>query len=214
MSPRKYDFVRRHFIDPAPRWRDQRHPVPAVFLDRDGVVNEEVHYLSKIDDLALIPGTATAIKQLNDAGIPVVIVTNQSAVARGYLTEAGLRDLHEAMLAMLARAGASVQGIYYSPYHPDGVEGYRRESECRKPGPAMILAAAEDFVISLGDSVLIGDRINDIRAGRAAGTHAVIVKTGHGAKETIWPEAAEADFIADDLQAAVTELFARGVLAR
>ena len=78
----------------------------------------------------------------------------------------------------------------------------------------MILAAAEDFAISLPDSVLIGDRINDIRAGRAAGTHAVIVRTGHGAKETTWPEAAEADFIADDLQAAVSELFARGVLAR
>ncbi|KZB53753.1 D-glycero-alpha-D-manno-heptose-1,7-bisphosphate 7-phosphatase [Thalassospira xiamenensis] len=214
MSHRKYDFVRRHFIDPAPRWRDQRNPVPAVFLDRDGVVNEEVHYLSKIDDLALIPGTASAIKQLNDAGIPVVIVTNQSAVARGYLSEEGLRDLHEAMIAMLSRAGASVQGIYYSPYHPDGIEEYRRDSECRKPGPAMILAAAEDFAISLPDSVLIGDRINDIRAGRAAGTHAVIVRTGHGAKETTWLEAAEADFIADDLQAAVSELFARGVLAR
>ncbi|WP_339861519.1 HAD family hydrolase [Thalassospira alkalitolerans] len=212
MPAKEYNFVHRHLIDPAPRWRDLRHPRAAVFLDRDGVVNEEVHYLSKVEDLALIPGTAAAIKRLNNAGVTVIVVTNQSAVARGYLSEDGLRDLHEAMIKMLAVDGASVQGIYYSPYHPEGTGDYRRESLCRKPGPAMIFAAAEDFAISLPKSVLIGDRINDIRAGRAAGTHAVMVRTGHGAKETTWAEAAEADFIADDLSKAVAELFSRGIL--
>ncbi|NIY75910.1 HAD family hydrolase [Thalassospira sp. HF15] len=201
-----HDTVKRHLIDPAPRFRDQRNPLPAVFLDRDGVINEEVHYLSDVADLKLIAGTCEAIKRLNDAGVPVIVVTNQSGVARGYLTEDQLLEIHKALVAMLSDHKASVQGIYYSPYHPDGQGEYRRESTCRKPDSGMLLAASEEFAISLSDSVLIGDRINDIRAGHAAGTKAIMVRTGHGAKEAILPEAQEADFIADDLAAAVDHI--------
>ncbi|AUG52493.1 D-glycero-alpha-D-manno-heptose-1,7-bisphosphate 7-phosphatase [Thalassospira marina] len=209
-----YSFVRRHLIDPAPKWRDQRNPLPAVFLDRDGVINQEVHYLSKPEDMALIPGVGAAIARINAASVPVVVVTNQSGVARGFLGEDGLLVLHQRMTDLLAAEGASVQGIYYSPFHPDGQGEYRKESICRKPGPGMILAACEDFAIDRGESVLIGDKLADIGAGRAAGMKAVLVKTGHGAKESQLPGAQTADFIANDLADAIDRLFEMGVIAR
>ncbi|WP_085590527.1 HAD-IIIA family hydrolase [Thalassospira sp. MCCC 1A01428] len=210
-----YSFVRRHLIDPSPKWRDQRNPLPAVFLDRDGVINEEVHYLSRSEDMVLILGVAQAIARINAAGVPVVVVTNQSGVARGFLTEDQLYDLHIRMTELLADAGASVQGIYYSPFHTDGQGEYRKESICRKPGPGMIFAACEDFAIDRPESVLVGDKIADIRAGNAAGLKTVMVRTGHGARETLLPAAAEeAGFIADDLLAAVNQLFASGAIAK
>jgi D-glycero-D-manno-heptose 1,7-bisphosphate phosphatase len=201
-----HDTVKRHLIDPAPRFRDQRNPLAAVFLDRDGVINEEVHYLSDVADLKLIKGAGDAIKRLNDAGLPVIVVTNQSGVARGYLSEDKLLEIHKALVAQLSDQKASVQGIYYSPYHPSGQGDYRRESTCRKPEPGMLLAASDEFAINLSESVLIGDRINDIRAGHAAGAKAIMVRTGHGAHEAILPEAQEADFIADDLAMAVDHI--------
>lgn len=208
MNSHSSDTVKRHLIDPAPRFRDRRNPLPAVFLDRDGVINEEVHYLSRVEDFHLIKGAATAIRRLNEAGIPVIVVTNQSAVARGYITEDQLLDIHKAMVALLACDKASVQGIFYSPYHEKGEGEYRRQTTCRKPEPGMLLAAAEEFAISLPDSVLVGDRVNDVRAGHAAGTRAIMVRTGHGAKETGFAEASEADLITDDLAAAVDEILA------
>ncbi|OSQ39038.1 D,D-heptose 1,7-bisphosphate phosphatase [Thalassospira mesophila] len=188
--------------------------MPAIFLDRDGVINEEVHYLAKPEDMALIPGVAQAIARINGAGVPVVVVTNQSGVARGFLSEDQLHDLHVKMAQLLADEGASVQGIYYSPFHIDGVGNYQKESTCRKPGPGMIFAACEEFAIDRSESVLVGDKIADIRAGNAAGLKTVLVRTGHGATETRLPEAAEAGFIADDLAAAVDQLFASGVIAK
>ncbi|MBX2830377.1 MAG: HAD family hydrolase [Rhodospirillales bacterium] len=206
MSGQANETVRRHLIDPAPRFRDRRNVLPAVFLDRDGVINEEVHYLSHVEELKLIDGAATAIRRLNDAGIPVIVVTNQSGVARGYLNEDQLFVIHQALIAMLGQKKASVQGIYYSPFHMKGEGDYRRESDCRKPGSGMLVAAAEEFAISLTDSVLVGDRINDVRAAHGVGARAIMVRTGHGAKETQSPEATEADFIADDLSAAVDHI--------
>ena len=206
MKETSENTVKRHFIDPAPRFRDRRNLLPAVFLDRDGVINQEVHYLSKVADLKLIPGSAKAIARLNAAGIPVIVVTNQSGIARGYLNEGDLRDIHQEMIAMLARENASLQGIYYSPFHPDGEGAYRRESNCRKPEPGMLLAAADEFAISLPESVMVGDRINDIAAGQALGTRTIIVRTGHGAKEAALPDATKADLVVDDLSAAVDHI--------
>lgn len=206
MNDTTSDAVRRHFIDPAPRFRDRRNLLPAVFLDRDGVINQEVHYLSKGADLKLISGSANAIARLNEAGIPVIVVTNQSGVARGYLSEDQLYDIHQEMIAMLARENASLQGIYYCPFHRDGDGNYRRESTCRKPEPGMLLAAADEFAISLTDSVMVGDRINDILAGQAAGARTIIVRTGHGAKEAALPDATKADLVVDDLSAAVDHI--------
>ncbi|MCC9625879.1 HAD-IIIA family hydrolase [Thalassospira sp. MA62] len=206
MTDRNSPAVCRHLIDPAPRFRDQRNRLGAVFLDRDGVINQEVHYLSKVEDLKLIDGVGDAIARLNKAGMPVIVVTNQSGIARGYLSEDQLLAIHKHLVALLAKYGASVQGIYYSPFHPTGQGDYARESTCRKPEPGMLLAAASEFAISLRDSVLVGDRINDIRAGHAAGTRAIMVRTGHGAKETLMPDATEADVIVDDLPAAVDQI--------
>ncbi|MEQ8286700.1 HAD family hydrolase [Thalassospira sp.] len=206
MSGHAKETVRRHLIDPAPRFRDRRNLLPAVFLDRDGVINQEVHYLSRVEELKLIDGAASAIRRLNDADIPVIIVTNQSGVARGYLNEDQLLEIHQALVAMLAQEKASVQGIYYSPFHMKGEGEYRRESDCRKPGSGMLVAAASEFAISLTESVLVGDRINDVRAAHGVQARAIMVRTGHGAKETQLPEASEADFIADDLASAVDHI--------
>ena len=207
-----YSFVRRHLIDPAPKWRDQRHVLPAIFLDRDGVINQEVHYLSKPEDMVLIPGASEAIARINAARVPVIVVTNQSGVARGYLTEDDLLILHERLTQLLAAQGASVQGIYYSPFHAEGQGAYCKESICRKPGPGMIFAACEDFAIDRAESILIGDKIVDLEAGRAAGLKTVLVRTGHGAKQADMPGANNADFIADDLPAAVDRLFETGAI--
>jgi D-glycero-D-manno-heptose 1,7-bisphosphate phosphatase len=212
MPNKDYAFVHRHLIDPAPKWRDQRNPLPAVFLDRDGTINHEVHYLSRVEDLELIPGAAKAIARLNKAGIPVIVITNQSGIARGILNEDDLLALHEALVAMLAAQGAHVQGFYFSPYHPDGQGDYKADSDCRKPEPGMLLAACEDFAIQPEDSVMIGDKLVDVVAGKRAGARTVLVRTGHGKTESAMPEATQADFIAEDLPSAVEKLFADGLL--
>jgi D-glycero-D-manno-heptose 1,7-bisphosphate phosphatase len=155
---------------------------PAMFFDRDGVVIEMVDYLSRIDQVALVPGVGTAIADLNRAGIPVVIVTNQSGIARGLLTEADLRGIHTHLTALLAREGARVDAIYYCPHHPDiGDARYRRRCECRKPAPGMLVQAARDLGLDLARSAFIGDHATDLEAGRRAGIgHSILVLTGHG----------------------------------
>jgi D-glycero-D-manno-heptose 1,7-bisphosphate phosphatase len=155
---------------------------PALFLDRDGVVLEMVDYLNRVDQVALVPGVAAAIAGINRAGIPVAIVTNQSGVARGFLTETDLRDIHAHLEALLAREGARVDGIYYCPHHPDIGDGpYRRQCDCRKPAPGMLKQAARDLGLDLARSVLIGDHATDIEAAQRAGiAHSILVLTGHG----------------------------------
>ena len=193
----------------------KRHPrpmlrsypgLPAVFLDRDGVINEEVHYLDHPDRLKLIDGAGAAIAALNTAGIPVIVVTNQSAIARGRLTEAGLADIHRRLLALLAEQGATIAAIYYSPYHP-GAEGpYARHTNCRKPGPGMLRAAEDDFSIKLTESVVVGDKASDLQAGRAVGAKTILVLTGHGAEENTRLPDGTADHVAADLADAVAVL--------
>jgi D-glycero-D-manno-heptose 1,7-bisphosphate phosphatase len=160
-----------------------------MFMDRDGVLLELVDYLSRIDQVVLVPGVAAAIAGLNRAGIPVVIVTNQSGIARGLLTEADLRDIHAHVESLLAKEGARIDAIYYCPHHPDvGAAPYRRSCECRKPAPGMLRQAARDLGLDLARSVFIGDHATDIEAGRRAGIgHSILVLTGHGkaAAETL-----------------------------
>jgi len=161
------------------------HGRPAVFLDRDGTIIEDVDYLTRPDQLRLIPGAAAAIRQFNERNIPVVVVTNQSAVARGMLSEAGLAEIHERLRSMLAAEGARLDAIYYCPHHPDGSQAaYRRTCECRKPKAGMLLQAARDLNIDLTASIMIGDGLRDLEAGAAAGCRTLIlVRTGHGAQE-------------------------------
>ncbi len=159
---------------------------PAVFLDRDGTVIEEVDYLSDPSLVRLVPGSGEAIKRLNDAGYCVVIATNQSGIARGMLDEATLELIHAEMTRQLDAHGARIDRIEYCPHHPehDGVETHRR-----KPEPGMLLEAAELLNIELGRSWMIGDAFRDIQAGVRAGTRTILVETGKGARERATAEA-------------------------
>ena len=171
----------------------------AVFLDRDGVIVEDVHYLHRPEDITLIDGAAETIAALNRARVPVVIVTNQSGIGRGYFTEAAYRETRAALAAMLAAHGAKVDAEYYCPDHPvEGLGAYKRESNRRKPGPGMVFEAAADLGLDLLSSVLVGDKRSDLEAGRAAGCMTALVRTGKGktAEKEIadFPDSADAVF--------------------
>jgi len=157
----------------------------AVFLDRDGVILELVDYLHRTEDLRLIPGMGEALSALNRAGMLVIVITNQSGVARGILSEDELHELHKFMEAQLAEYSARLDAIYYCPHHPDqGQPPYRRACNCRKPAPGMILRAAEEMNINLAGSTFIGDTLTDMTAAQKAGVGStVLVLTGHGSAE-------------------------------
>lgn len=156
-----------------------RHPAlrKAVFLDRDGVINRDHGYVYRWEDFEFIPGAIDAMRLLKKAGYALVIVTNQSGIARGYYTEKQYKQLTAALQAELSRQGVSVDGIYHCPHHRQGtVAEYAIECDCRKPGPGLILQAARELGLSLPDSLLIGDKPTDIEAALLAGvgqTHLV-----------------------------------------
>jgi D-glycero-D-manno-heptose 1,7-bisphosphate phosphatase len=155
-----------------------------IFLDRDGTINEEADYLSSPLDLRLIPGSAQAIREANESGFRVFIITNQSGIARGILSEERLAEIHAALVAELAAGGASIDAIYYCPHHPDyGELPYRTRCDCRKPGTGMIRMAAERFGVDPGKSFVIGDRMIDVQTGNNAGATSVLVLTGYGRRE-------------------------------
>ena len=142
----------------------------ALFLDRDGVINIEKHYLHKIEDFEFSPGIIEVMRQYQQEGYALVVVTNQSGIGRGYYTEEAFWKLTEWMKQTLAAQGVIIEGVYFSPYHPEkGVGEYRRESDCRKPGPGMLLKAAEEMELDLGASMLLGDKESDVEAGQNAG---------------------------------------------
>lgn len=188
----------------------------AVFLDRDGTIVEEVDYLTRPEQLRLIPGAAAAIRRLNERGLAVVVVTNQSAIARGLLSEAGLAEIHDRLRTMLAAEGARLDAIYYCPHLPEkaaiGANRaaasalYRQTCDCRKPEPGLLLRAARELDLDPAVSAMIGDGARDLAAGAAAGCRTLIlVRTGHGAAEaTNLPETlATRVEICDDLASAV-----------
>ncbi|MBU2994060.1 HAD family hydrolase [Octadecabacter sp. 1_MG-2023] len=153
----------------------------AVFLDRDGTIIELVHHLNDPADVAVIPGAGRAIADLRTAGWRVVIITNQSVIGRGKLTEAGLDEVHAEMRRQLAPSGADVDGIYFCPLAPSIKDSTVIEDPMRKPGPGMLLAAAQDMQIDLAASFMVGDTVSDMLAGRNAGCATVLVRTGYGA---------------------------------
>ena len=159
---------------------------PGVFLDRDGTVIEEKHYLCEPADVELLPTAGETIARLNQLGIPVAIVTNQAGIARGYFPESRIPEVHARLDELLAPHGAAIDRYEYCPHHPvEGIGSYKIDCNCRKPKPGMLTSAATELNIDLTRSLMIGDRLGDIEAGAAAGCQSALVRTGYGASVTI-----------------------------
>jgi D-glycero-D-manno-heptose 1,7-bisphosphate phosphatase len=157
----------------------------AVFLDRDGVMIEEVHFLRSVEQVRLLPSVGPAIAQLNQLGLRVIVVTNQSGVARGLFPEETVKAVHAHLAALLTKWSAHVDAFYYCPHHPtEGVGLYRVDCSCRKPLPGMLLRAAREWDIDLSASYLIGDKVSDVQAGASADCRCVLVQTGYGGSIT------------------------------
>lgn len=168
----------------------------AIFVDRDGTINEEVGYLDRLENLQLIPGAAEAIRLINASGRKVVVVTNQSGVARGLFAESFVAETHACLNELLRAKGARIDAFYFCPHHPtEGRGEYRRECDCRKPAPGLLLRAAAELHLDCARCHIVGDTLQDIAAGAAAGVRGILVRTGHGeeaasklgAAEGLWP---------------------------
>lgn len=178
---------------------------PAVFLDRDGTLNRELDYLSDPEQFELLPGVAPALRALAEAGFALVVVTNQSGVARGLFSETRLLEIHRRMQQLLCAQGVQLDGIEYCPHHPQvGGAAYRRNCTCRKPLPGMLERAALTLGLELGASWIIGDSWRDLEAGEHVGARGILVRTGKGAEQERQLEArgARMPIVVDDLAAA------------
>ena len=182
----------------------------AVFIDRDGTLVREKHYLADPDQLELYPGSLEALRLLRSTGLALILVSNQSGVARGLFPEAQVAVIHSRLAAMLAQARVALDGVYYCPHHPQAaVAAYRRDCDCRKPRPGMLLAAARDHDLELAGSWVVGDKRDDIELGRTLGLGALLVRTGHGRNAAQGLEPGEALAVCDDLLAAARWICAR-----
>ena len=177
--------------------------IPAVFIDRDGTLNEEVEYLSRPEDVVLIPGAREAVARLNAQGIPVLVVTNQAGIGRGLYGWPAFQAVSDRIAALLAEGGAHLDGVYVAPHHPKGLGRYGHpDHPDRKPNPGMLLRAARERGIDLGRSWMIGDKDLDLGAGRNAGCRVALVRTGYGSSV----DGSLADLVAADLGEAVARI--------
>ena len=151
----------------------------AVFLDRDGTIIEEAGYLSDPAQVRLIPGVADALARLRKAGFRIVVVTNQSGIARGYFGEADVAKVHAALDRLLAEHGAGIDAYYFCPHHPD----FGSPCECRKPGTGMVKMAAMELGLDVAASYFVGDKAADVELGINSGGRAILVLTGYGKEE-------------------------------
>jgi D-glycero-D-manno-heptose 1,7-bisphosphate phosphatase len=180
---------------------------PAVFLDRDGTISEELGYVNHVDRFQIFPYSADAIRHLNEAEIPVVVVTNQSGIARKIFPESLVHEVHKKMVAELAAKGAWIDAIYYCPHKSEEM------CECRKPLPGMLKQAAREHSLDLAASWVVGDRYGDLEMGYAAGVRGILVMTGYGRGEyelhrASW--AKQPDVIAENLKDAVRHILQNG----
>lgn len=188
----------------------------ALFLDRDGTIIKEVKgnspetlgYVLDVEEVELIEGSASAIADARKMGYKIIVITNQSAIARGWLTIEKLDEINNRMLSLLKAENpeAIIDALYFSPYHKDGkIKEYSIEHKSRKPGTGMIEEAVKEFNISLSDSFIIGDALSDMQTGVNAGLHNILVETGYGktAKKNYLDENVKIDFIASNLFKAV-----------
>ncbi|HKL37338.1 MAG TPA: HAD-IIIA family hydrolase [Bacteroidales bacterium] len=176
----------------------------AIFLDRDGVINVEKTFVLSPEEMDLYPGSADAVRRINESGYLAIVVTNQSAVARNYITPEELGNIHDELKRLLAGRGAKADAIYYCPHRErldeePGNPEFIMDCECRKPKPGMLYQAADDFDIDLTRSYLIGDSARDILAGKRAGCTTIGLKTGHALKGI----EQKPDYVFDDLWQAV-----------
>jgi len=156
----------------------------AVFLDRDGTINEEMGYINHPSRFIIFPYVAESIRIFNELGLKVVVVTNQSGVARGYFSESLVNKLHKELLEKMKDKEAIIDAIYYCPHHPrEGQKKYKIDCPCRKPKPGMILNAVKDHGIDLGSSYMVGDRYKDIVFAKKLGIKSGLVLTGYGRGE-------------------------------
>jgi D-glycero-D-manno-heptose 1,7-bisphosphate phosphatase len=169
---------------------------PAVFLDRDGTIADEVGYLNHLSRFRMFPFAAGAVRRLNQAGLPVVVITNQSGVGRGYFPESLVNEVHEQMAQQLAAAGARVDGVYYCPHTSAD------NCTCRKPKTGMLDRAAREHALDLKRSFVVGDRHGDVELARNVGARSILVRTGYGEGELAWHAArwpSQPDLVAQDL---------------
>nr|WP_226375785.1 D-glycero-beta-D-manno-heptose 1,7-bisphosphate 7-phosphatase [Pantoea stewartii] len=174
--------------------------VPAIFLDRDGTLNVDHGYVHEIDHFQFIDGVIESLQQLKKMGFALVVVTNQSGIARGMFSEDQFMQLTEWMDWSLADRDVDLDGIYFCPHHPDAtVEAYRQQCDCRKPQPGMLLAAQEELHIDMAASYMVGDKLEDMQAAQAAGVgKKVLVRSG----KPVTPEGeALADWVIESLAA-------------
>jgi len=152
-------------------------------MDRDGTITEEMGYLKEPEKLRLIPRSGEAIRLLSKKGILAIVVSNQAGVARGYFTEKTVKETHKRLEELLAEKGAYLDGLYYCPHHPEfGSPKYRKDCNCRKPRPGMLLKAKKKFGLNLEKCYVIGDKADDIKLARSVGTRGILVLTGYGRK--------------------------------
>lgn len=181
-TPDRYEAVCKDFVDGVVSAKNLQKKQKAIFLDRDGTINKYVGFLRNITEFSLIDGATEAIGKMNRSGYLAVVVTNQPVIARGEVSYAELEEIHNKMETLLGLQGVYLDGIYYCPHHPHkGYEGevpeLKFDCECRKPKPGMLLKASEDFNIDLSASWMVGDSINDVLAGKAAGCRTALIGT-------------------------------------
>lgn len=177
----------------------------AIFLDRDGTINEEMGYINHIDRFMLMPGAAAAIRSINESGLKAVVVTNQSGAARGYFPEELIDQVHRKMSRLLEEESAFLDGIYTCTHAPPS-KGESGGCGCRKPKIGLMKQAAQELNLDLQESYVVGDRLKDVEMARNAGAKAVLVLTGYGRGELgfLGPtRKVEPDFVAEDLAEAV-----------